>query len=54
MRITFDVQNGMVQSEEEHHLPGLGADMEGEEIGDGEADDERRSQIMKQNFAVFR
>ena len=40
--MTFEVQNGIVQTQEQHHLRGDVAHVEGEKIGDREADDERR------------
>ena len=43
MRITFEVQNGIVQTRNSTICIGRRADVEGEEIGDGEADDERQS-----------
>ena len=50
--MTFEVQNGIVQMSDQRHLHGERSDVEGEEIGDGEADHERASaQTMKQNFS---
>ena len=38
MRITFEVQNGIVQSDEQRRLHGDRAHVEGQEIGDREAE----------------
>ena len=40
MRMMFEVQNGTVQSRNSTICHGQRADVEGQEVGDGEADDD--------------